>query len=344
MIEFSLYGLIVGLLLGFVIQRGFFCMYNGFANMVITKDYRIIKAVIWAFLVTMIGFHALHSLGVITLNPKPLFWAASIIGAIVFSIGMVLAGSCIVGTPLRAASGRMGYWLTLLGMGIGGWLVIWGPWAAYRKETLQAATKITLGGKAPTIDALLGINHWIVVAVLAIISIWLLVKLKNNDNSSEPREEQKISLGSRVFRILWPPAAIGIALSIIEMIAFASGESPAGLGGFIKGWATYFKALFTGELPLGWPVTEVTGILIGVFISAIIAKEFRIIWPRWKQCPRLFFGGLFMGMGAVTAAGGCNVAHIITHMPQLSIGSFVSGATIIVSTVLMIYIFIKQKS
>lgn len=342
--EFSLYGLIVGILLGIVIQRGFFCMYIGFTNMVITKDYRIMKAVIWAFLATMLSFHALHSLGVITMNPKPFFWAGSIVGALVFSIGMIFAGSCIVGAPLRAASGKMGYWLTLLGMAIGGWLVIWGPWSTFRKETLQAATQVTIGGKSPTIDALFNVNHWIIVAVLAVILILLLVKLGKNSNTEVNESEQQASIGSKIFKKLWAPAAIGISLGVVETIAFISGDSPAGLGGFIKGWATYINLLFTGELPLSWPVPFVTGILIGVFISAIIAKEFRIIWPSLKQCPRLFFGGLLMGLGAVIAAGGCNVAHIITHMPQLSIGSFVSGITILVSTVLMIRIFIMRKS
>lgn len=338
--EFSLIGIVVGILLGFVLRRGFFCAYSGFTNMVITRDYRIIRAMIWAFLVTMIGFHSLHSMGIIVLNPKPFFWAASVIGAILFAIGMVLAGSCIVGTPLRAASGLIGYWLTLLGMGIGGWLVIWGPWAAFRKETLQAATRIMLGDKNPTLDALFGVNHWVIVLILAIISIWLLVKLKG---AAPSREEKQLSLGGKIFRGLWLPATIGISLGIVEIIAFVGGESPAGLGGFIKGYALLFKSTFTGGLSWGWPVAEVVGILVGVFIAAIIAKEFKIIWPRLRQCPRLFFGGFLMGIGAVIAAGGCNVAHIISHMPQLSIGSFVSGITIIAVAWLIIYLNFARK-
>jgi len=342
--EFLIIGFIVGFLLGFVLRRGFFCMYNGFANMILTKDYRIIKATIWAFLVSMIGFYVLNSLDLVTLNPKPFFWAGSIIGAIVFSLGMVMAGSCIVGTPLRAASGKIGYWLTLLGMGIGGWLVIWGPLASFRKEVLQSATKIMLEDKNPTLDALLGINHWIVVAILALISIYLLVQLRSASSSEKSTQtSDELSLVGKIFRGLWAPVVIGISLAVIEMIALISGKSPAGLGGFIKGWGLYFRALFTGELPFGWPVTEVTGILVGVFIAAIIAKEFRIVWPKLRQTPRLFFGGLFMGMGAVTAAGGCNVAHIISHMPQLSVGSFVSGLTIIVTTVILIRVILQKK-
>lgn len=336
--EFLVIGFVVGILLGIVIQRGAFCMYNGFVNMVITKNYRLIKAVIWAFLATMIGFHVLQSLGVIVLNPKPFFWIGSIVGALLFSVGMIWAGSCIVGTPLKAASGKMGYWLTLLGMGVGGWLVIWGPFAAFRTETLQTATKVTIDGANPTLNALFGVNSWVIVAVLALISIYLLVKLRNK-NKEEEKEES--SIGNKIFRKLWSPAVIGLSFGVIEVIAYLSGKSPAGLGGFIKGWAYYFRAIFTGELPFGWPVTEVTGILVGVFLAAVVAKEFRVIWPRLNQTPRLFFGGTLMGLGAVIAAGGCNVAHIITHMPQLSVGSFVSGFVIIITTVGLLRIMFK---
>lgn len=336
--EFLVIGFVVGILLGIVIQRGAFCMYNAFVNIVITKNYRLIKAVIWAFLATMIGFHVLQSFGVIVLNPKPFFWLGSIIGALVFSVGMIWAGSCIVGAPLRAASGKMGYWLTLLGMGIGGWLVIWGPLTVFRKETLQAATQVTIDGASPTLSALFGVNSWLVVAVLALISIVLLVRLKNNNKDEN---EEKSSITDTIFKKLWSPMVIGLSLGVIEIIAYLSGKSPAGLGGFIKGWATYFRALFTGELPFDWPVTEVTGILVGVFLAAVVAKEFRVIWPRLNQIPRLFFGGTLMGLGAVTAAGGCNVAHIITHMPQLSVGSFISGLVIIVTTVGLLRIMFK---
>jgi hypothetical protein len=337
---FLIIGFVVGLLLGFILRRGFFCMYNGFANMVISKDYRVIRAVIWAFLLTMLGFHILSALGLATMAPKPFFWAASIIGAIIFAIGMVLSGSCIVGTPLRAASGLMGYWLTLLGMGIGGWLTIWGPWAAFVKETLQAATKVTINGKAPTLDALFGINSWIVVGILTLISIWLLIKLRDKETSVQEKDN---SFWAKFFKTVWAPAAIGIGLAAAEIIALVSGKSPAGLGGFIKGWGFYFRFLFTGQLPFDWEVTEVTGILVGVFLAAVIAKEFRIIWPKPRQIPRLFFGGFFMGIGAVIAAGGCNVAHIISHMPQLSVGSFVSGLTIILTTTGLIHLIFVRK-
>lgn len=344
MSTFCLICLGVGFLLGVLIERGYFCMYNGFANIVITKNFRIVKAVVWGVLLTTIMFHALVSAGLIELGPKPFFWLASILGAIMFAMGMVLSGSCIVGTPLRAASGRIVYWFTLLGMGIGGWLVIWGPLAGLKKKYLQDLTKITIEGKSPTFDKLFDVNHWYMAITLIAICITILVYLYKNDTELKNEDQEKRSNFDKIFKVIWGPLAIGIGFAIIESLAFLSGKSPAGLGGFIKGWATYVKAPFVLELPFSWPVAEITGILLGVFASSLISKEFRIIMPASvMQVVRLFIGGLFMGLGAVIAAGGCNVAHILTHIPQLSIGSFVSGMTILITTILLVNFFVKQK-
>ncbi len=339
--NFCIAAFVIGFMLGVVLRRGFFCFYNGLANVILSKDYRIIRATIWAFLFTMLSFHILATAGIITLNPKPFFWVGSVLGAIVFGIGMVLSGSCIVGTPLRAASGILGYWFTLLGMGVGGWLVIWGPLAGFRKNILQEATRISIGGKAATWDGLFKVNPWIVVLVLVAISVFLLVRLKMNEESADTNDG--LSIFAKIIKGLWSPIVIGIALAMLETLAFLSGYSPAGLGGFIKGYATLFRAVFIWKLPWGWPVSEVVGILLGVFVAAVVAGEFRIVMPKWKQVPRLFFGGLLMGMGAVIAAGGCNVAHIISHMPQLSIGSFVSGFVIILTVWFVVSAVMKRS-
>lgn len=334
--------LVIGLLLGFVIQRGFFCFYSMLSNLAISKDRRLLKAVIWAFLITMIGFHAMHTMGAAQLDPKTFFLAGSIIGAVIFGLGMVLSGSCIIGTPLRAGMGQLGYWLALLGMAIGGWLTIWGPLTPYIKA-MQKPTEILINGKVATLDALLGVNHWVVAAIAGILLIWLLIKLSKAETVAVQSEE-KVSLFVKIFRKLWTPAAIGISIGVIEIMAFASGKSPSGLGGFIKGYGAYFNGLFTGKLAFDWPVSLVIGIIIGVAFAAILAGEFRIIIPPLKRIPGLFFGGLFMGIGAVIAVGGCNVAHLLSHATQFSIGSIVSMIFIIGTVYPIIYYRFVKKS
>jgi uncharacterized membrane protein YedE/YeeE len=318
-------GFIVGFLLGVVIERGFYCFYLALSNFALTRDYRLIKATIWAFLVTMIGFHALHTLGIQKLDPKTFFLGGSIIGAILFGLGMSLTGSCIVGTPMRAWRGQVGYMIALLGMAVGGWLAIFkGPLVPIVKA-LQKPTEVLINGKVATLDRLLGINHWILVIIVAILLIWWLIKIERKEKTQQISQEK-----SGFFKGTWGPVFTGIALGIVEIIAFASGKSPAGLGGFIKGYATIFNGIFTHKIPLNdWGTIEVIGIMVGAVLSAIISGDFRIKFPPLKRIPALFFGGMLMGIGAVLAVGGCNVAHLISHVPQFSIGSIVSMIFII---------------
>lgn len=58
-------GLVVGMLFGFALQRGRFCMNSAFRDILLLKEYTLLKAVIVALIVSMLGFHAMASLGII---------------------------------------------------------------------------------------------------------------------------------------------------------------------------------------------------------------------------------------------------------------------------------------
>ena len=70
--ELVITGLFVGVLFGFVLQRGRFCMNSAFRDIVLFKDYALLKTVAAAVLVSLAGFAIMDLTGVITLAPKPL--------------------------------------------------------------------------------------------------------------------------------------------------------------------------------------------------------------------------------------------------------------------------------
>lgn len=111
-------GLLVGVLFGFVLQRGRFCMNSAFRDIILGQDFTLFKALAAAILVEMIGFSILALAGVITLAPKPLMWGANIAGGFIFGIGMVLAGGCASGITYRAGEGMVGALMAILGFGL----------------------------------------------------------------------------------------------------------------------------------------------------------------------------------------------------------------------------------
>jgi uncharacterized membrane protein YedE/YeeE len=87
---------------------------------------------------------------------------------------------------------------------------------------------------------------------------------------------------------------------------------------------------------LNWIAWLIIGTVVGSFIAALIARELKLRVPPIKRLLITFGGGLLMGFGAVLS-GGCNITHILSGVPQLSLGSFLAGISIILGAWLMSY-------
>ena len=121
--ELVITGLFIGVLFGFVLQRGRFCMNSAFRDIVLFQDYALLKTVAAALLVSLAGFAIMDLAGVITLAPKPLWWGANLLGSFVFGIGMVIAGGCASGITYRVGEGMVGAMTAVLGLTIGAYVM-----------------------------------------------------------------------------------------------------------------------------------------------------------------------------------------------------------------------------
>lgn len=162
-------GVFVGLLFGFALQRGRFCMNSAFRDIIVVHDFTLFKAVAVALLVEMAGFAIMSLTGIITLAPKPLMWGANIVGSFLFGMGMVLAGGCASGISYRAGEGMVGAMSAIAGFGLAGLTTSIGvlkPAADY----LQTTTKVmTTDGKALTLGSILGLDNKLTMLTLAIL-------------------------------------------------------------------------------------------------------------------------------------------------------------------------------
>jgi hypothetical protein len=340
-------GLIVGILFGFALQRGRFCMNSAFRDIILLKEYTLLKAVILAIIVSMLGFHLMASLGIIQLNPKAFFWGANIVGGFIFGIGMVLAGGCASGTTYRVGEGMVGSFVALLGFMMSA--VITGSGALSGiKSYLQTTTKITVTdpgplvastNTSPTLANIISVDPWIIVIVIAIIGIGVLAWKRRGGEKTEG------SLSGKIFKRGWPWWGTGIVIGIISMIAFpasaAAGRNyPLGITG---GWSTFLNTLIKGDANvLSWETFLVIGVVIGAAISAGIAGEFKLRAPGPGRLVQQFIGGLLLGIGAVIADG-CNIGHILSGVPQLSIGSIIAGFSIIMGCWATAYILLMRR-
>ena len=162
-----IYGLITGILFGFLLQRGRVLRYDKQVGALRFLDMTIVKFMLSSVLVGMIGVYLLKDAGIVTLTVKPTILGGTIIGGLIFGIGWGLLGYC-PGTSLGAVGeGRWdGLW-GIIGMLVG---------AALYAESypMLKTTVLTWGdfGKI-TLPAVIGISHWIIIPLFVIGGILL---------------------------------------------------------------------------------------------------------------------------------------------------------------------------
>jgi len=91
---FIISGLLIGLAIGFVLQRGRFCMNTAFRDTIFIQDLTLFRGYIIALVIMILGANLLKDMGVMRLYPQPFYPVANIFGGFIFGLGMVLAGGC----------------------------------------------------------------------------------------------------------------------------------------------------------------------------------------------------------------------------------------------------------
>lgn len=95
------YGLITGILFGFLLQKGEVLRYDKQIGALRLQDMTIVKFMLSHIAVAMVGVYFLYDLGIVKLSIKSTILGGVVIGAIIFGIGWGLLGYC-PGTSLGA--------------------------------------------------------------------------------------------------------------------------------------------------------------------------------------------------------------------------------------------------
>ncbi|MBS4534152.1 YeeE/YedE family protein [Clostridium sp. D2Q-14] len=170
-IELGLYW-IVGISFGFILQKSRFCFTASMRDPYITGSTALTKAVLVAFAITTIGFTAIkfgaysNGLDIPGQNYIAPISFATIIGAFMFGIGMVISGGCGSGTIMRIGEGFLLQVLTLFFFIIGS---LWGAhdFGWWKKH-------IILKGKAIFLPDIFGWLGAVIIQLLLIAILYIL--------------------------------------------------------------------------------------------------------------------------------------------------------------------------
>jgi uncharacterized membrane protein YedE/YeeE len=158
-------GLIAGIAFGFLLQKGRVLRFDKQIGAMLLKDMTILKFMLSAILVGMLGILALSDMGVIKLGHKSMNLGAVLIGGALFGGGWAIMGFC-PGTSVGAlGEGRWHAIFAIAGMIVGA--AVYAELYPFFKSTVLSWADYGKIG----IPNVLGLSQWIVAAALWVICI-----------------------------------------------------------------------------------------------------------------------------------------------------------------------------
>jgi hypothetical protein len=175
------YGLLTGLIFGFLLQRGGVTRYRVIVGQFLMKDHTVLKTMLTAVIVGAVGVWAMHLFGDVSLHVKSATVLANVVGGVLFGFGMVLLGYC-PGTGVAAlGDGSRHALFGVLGM-LGGAAVY-----AHLHPFMKASVLSVWSFGKITIPEITGISPWMFIVILAAIAITLFRWMQSLD---QPRESK----------------------------------------------------------------------------------------------------------------------------------------------------------
>jgi uncharacterized membrane protein YedE/YeeE len=345
---FVLSGLTVGVLFGFILQRGQFCMNSAFRDTIFMKDFTMFRAYLIALVIMIIGANMLEDIGTIVLKRQTFYPLANIIGGYIFGMGMVLAEGCGSGIIYRTGEGLLYAWVAVFCFFISVGATAHGILNPLLMFLKKESFTLSLSGKPnAALWELIGDGPAIKWSVISVLSLMLSSFILHGKPFFVKRREG----------LSWP--LTGVLVGVMGVVAFWASQFWG--GGFARGlgFATptgdlfftvltgdaksrYFPIYNLGPFRTTWAALYIIGVPLGSYASAKALKKFKWRIPGARQLVTIMAGGIMMGFGAVLA-GGCNIGQALTGFATLSIGSIIATFAMIAGNWTMVYFkFIKS--
>lgn len=340
--------LVVGIAAGFLMHRSDFCMASAFRDVFLFKSYKLLRPLVLLITLSALLFELCRLTGLLPTYPFPWFSppvGTSIFGGMVFGLGMVLAGGCVVGVLYKMGGGNLMAFVAFIGLLVGSAL-----YAEFHPWWTSLAKQTSFSTKAVTLPQWIGVSS--LTPILAFVTVggfccwrWRQAGLWIDTNEAEG------------FIPLWI-TAVGLAVLGV-LVVFLCGVPMGVTTSYAKGAALVESWIIPGHLatlpyfmdmPINYAlpidgfmrsggagahfdivaivqVPLIFGIIGGAWLSAQLLGEFRIVWKvPVNQIAMVFSGGIIMALGARVSSG-CNVWHLWGGLPLLTMQSllFVVG-------------------
>ncbi len=169
-----------GFAFGFIMHRARFCFSRGFREPFLTGEGEMSKAVMLAIVLAAVLFSVLFSKEVTDpyVGIPPSFWIGSLIGGLIFGVGMILAGGCATGSLWRIGEGHLKlvvavFFFSWSGSIFSGILKNWD--VLTREDNLDLMVEQTMLGYQAWMPQMFDGWGWTHLATFSIVIIWFLL-------------------------------------------------------------------------------------------------------------------------------------------------------------------------
>ncbi len=353
---------LLGMFAGFTLQRSRFCFASAFRDLFLFGQSRIFNGILAGLVVLTLGF----ALVMYQQVPFPQFGAlpaeahilpvglSTVIGGVLFGVGMVLAGGCSSGSLYRVGEGYVASGVAVLGMIIGLGLLAY-QWNWWWDTLIQHEPKIWLAGTLPG-----GYGTAVALTLAGLMALFVggqwvesrsgLFMPGISKDASDAPEGLRARLAARWRRVFvdgWSPVVGGAVLGLIGLLMYLA-YMPFGVTGELSRWAqnattslNVGPGVLKGLEAIGgcaarsseggvFTATFATtvGLVAGSLVAALFAGEFKLRFPRQRRrYAQALVGGVAMGYASGLAIG-CTIGAFFSAIPSLALSGWVFGGSL----------------
>lgn len=321
-------GLLGGFVLGIAARYGKFCTLAAIEDVLFGGNTHRWRMWVTAMAAAILLAQALAHIGLI--DPAKSFYVArpfnlvsTVVGGVMFGIGMALVGTCAFGTIVRLGGGDLKSFVVFLVTGIAAYMAAAGPMALIHRALLEPLAVPRAFLADPRLDHLLHRLTGLPPILFAALIVAALLFWVASDRAFARRLRAwvwGILVGSLI-AFGW--LATGwIASDPFEPISLVSFSFVKPLG------ASVMYLMTSAGTQIGFGIGSVLGVLLGSAVSAI-----RLGHWRWEaaddanEARRQIIGAFLMGTGGMYALG-CTIGQGLSAISLLTLSAPIALASI----------------
>ena len=350
-INLMYYVFILGLVLGFIVNKTNFCTMGAVSDWVNIGDTARFKSWMLAASIAILGVTVLEYFNFFNASDSRIpyrdsvfFWPRYVIGGLLFGIGMTFASGCGNKVLIRIGGGNiksiivlliagiMAYLMTrtdFYGLAFHSWMRPISPDLASYGLTDQSLPTILMSLFSLTENDNFRFGLGVLVAFLMMYFIFRSGNFKNFDNILSG-----VTVGLVVV-LAWLLTGGDIGEEWIETNNFMDTPQPGvGVQSFTFINPMSETLVFVGnsldKFYITFGVSALLSVILGSFLYSVISNNFRVEWFVSKQdFIRHLIGGTLIGIGGVLSLG-CTIGQGVTGVSTLAVGSFITLISIVI--------------